>query len=122
MIGVVITIFFLLGAEFIFHHMSADPLVGYAGAGPFRILALFQLTMVLSIVYIGGLRGAGDTRMPMLITAVGTGLRIASAYYFGLVLGAGLLGAWMGMFTDMSWRAVAATVRFRNGKWVHTKV
>ena len=78
---------------------------------------------MISIVYIGGLRGAGDTRFPLLITLCGTFLvRLSLGYYFGIVLNGGLLGAWMGMFGDMFWRAGASFLRFLRGKWLTTKV
>jgi Na+-driven multidrug efflux pump len=102
--------------------MSLDPLVRAAGATPFRALALLQPLLVVSIVYIHGLRGAGDTRVPLLITLVGVLIRLPLGYYFGIVQGLGLLGAWMGMFGDMLWRAAAAFVRFGRGRWMTTVV
>ena len=78
--------------------------------------------MVVSIVYIHGLRGAGDTRVPLLITLIGVLIRLPLGYYFGIVQGLGLLGAWMGMFGDMLWRALAAASRFLRGRWLATEV
>ncbi len=114
---------FFFGAEFIYGQMSTDPAVRATGAGPFRILALFQPLLVTSIVYVGALRGAGDTRFPLLITLVGSMLiRVPVGFFFGIVLQWGLLGAWMGMFGDMTWRALAASVRYGRGGWVRTRV
>ena len=103
--------------------MSKDELVRAEGVGPFRILALMQPLLVISIVYVGGLRGAGDTRFPLLITICGAVLvRIPLGYYFGIVLGWGLLGAWIGMFGDMIWRALAVAARYADGRWLTVKV
>ncbi len=114
---------FFFGARFIFEQMSADPLVQAAGVRPFRVLALLQPFLVVSIVYIGALRGSGDTRFPLLITIVGTILiRVPVGYFFGIDQQWGLLGAWMGMFTDNLWRAGAAATRYASGAWIKTRI
>ncbi|MCH7840898.1 MAG: MATE family efflux transporter [Planctomycetes bacterium] len=123
LLSVFIACCFFFGASSIFEMMSKDELVRAEGVGPFRILALLQPLLVISIVYIGGLRGAGDTRFPLLITICGALMvRLPLGYYFGIVLNGGLLGAWMGMFGDMAWRAFASTLRFVRGKWLTTQV
>lgn len=114
---------FIVGSHFIFEQMSADPMVQAAGVRPFRILAMLQPFLVTSIVYVGALRGAGDTRFPLLITIVGAiFIRLPVGYYFGIIEQWGLLGAWMGMFADMLWRACAASVRYARGAWIRTRV
>ncbi len=122
-LSAVIAALFYVGAPFIFRQMTVDAAVQAAGVRPFQFLAMFQPLLVTAIVYIGALRGAGDTRFPLLITIVGTiFIRVPLGYYFGIVRGGGLLGAWMGMFGDMTWRAVAATARYAGGAWVRTRV
>lgn len=114
---------FFVGSRFIFEQMSADPMVQAAGVRPLRILAMLQPFLVASIVYVGALRGAGDTRFPLLITIVGAVfIRVPVGYYFGIVEQWGLLGAWMGMFADMLWRAGAASLRYARGAWTRTRV
>lgn len=114
---------FYFGSQFIFEAMSRDAAVHAAGVGPFRYLSLVQPLLVASIVYIASLRGAGDTRFPLLITIVGVLLiRLPLGYYFGIVCEGGLLGAWIGMFADIAWRAVASAIRYAKGAWVRTRV
>ncbi len=122
LLSVVVAMLFFFGADVIYQTMHDDPLVQREGVGPFRILAMLQPLLVISIVYIHSLRGAGDTRIPLLITIAGTVMRVSVGAYCGLVLGGGLLGAWAGMFCEMTWRALAAAVRFRRGRWIHTKI
>ena len=118
-----IAVFFFFGASLIYQQMSTDEAVRAAGTDPFRVLALLQPCMVVSIVYIGGLRGAGDTRYPLLITLVGAILiRVPLGYYFGVVCRGGLFGAWIGMFGDMIWRAVGATIRYHQAQWIKTRL
>ena len=77
----------------------------------------------MSIIYVHALRGAGDTRYPMVITLVGmVFVRLPLGYLFGIVLQGGLLGAWVGMMGDMTVRASFALIRYSRGRWVHTKV
>ena len=122
LLAIGIAAFFHFGAGWIYAQMSTDPLVSQVGVAPFKVLALLQPFMALSIVYIGGMRGAGDTRAPMLITIIGVVVRLPLGYVFGIVLGGGLLGAWIGMFGDMIWRAIAATTRYFGGRWLKTQV
>ncbi len=121
-LAIVVAAFFYFGAGFIYEQMSTDPLVRSMGTSPFRILAVLQPFMAVSIVFIWGMRGAGDTRYPMMITIVGVTIRVSAGYYFGIVRGGGLTGAWFGMFGDMTWRALASTVRYVGGRWQATKV
>lgn len=114
--------YFVLASQ-IYSLMSNDPLVQQVGTRPFRFLALLQPLLATSIIYIAGLRGAGDTRYPLLISLMGAFLvRVPLGYFFGIVLQGGLMGAWVGMFGDMIWRAAGATIRYQRGRWVHTKV
>lgn len=123
LLSTVMGIIFFFNAQFIYETMSNDPLVRSEGVPPFRILALLQPCMVISIVYIGGLRGAGDTRYPMLITILGVILfRLPLGYFFGIVCQGGLYGAWLGMFADIIWRAISATIRYSRGRWLTTKI
>jgi MATE family multidrug resistance protein len=93
------------------------------GVPALRGLAFFQLPLALMIVYTNALRGAGDTRYPLLYTLLGMVLvRLPLAYLCGVVWKGGLLGAWVGMFADMTVRAALTTVRFLRGKWEHIKI
>jgi Na+-driven multidrug efflux pump len=97
--------------------------VARIGVPALRGLALFQLPLALMIVYTVALRGAGDTRYPLLFTLFGMlVVRLPLAYICGVVLNGGLLGAWIGMFADMTTRAALCTWRFTRGRWAAIKV
>jgi len=114
---------FHLAAHHIYALMHTDPLVREAGTEPFRILALLQPLLGMSIIYIHSMRGAGDTRFPLVITLVGIILiRLPIGFVFGIVLSGGLMGAWLGMCADMIWRAASAWLRYCGGKWAATRV
>lgn len=123
LISVAVALFLFFGAGLVFRVMHSDPLVNEVGINPMKLVAFFQPCLVVSIVYIWALRGAGDTRYPMYITLIsGFLFRIPIGYYFGVTLGMGLMGAWFGMCTDMLLRAILAAVRYARGKWVGIKV
>jgi Na+-driven multidrug efflux pump len=123
LLAVLISLVFYFGAGEIYRLMHRDPAVWAVGVGPFRLVAFFQVPLVLSIVYISALHGAGDTVSPLVITAVGVLLvRLPVAYLCGIVLDGGLFGAWLGMCADMALRAVLAAMRFVRGRWLRTQV
>lgn len=114
---------FLFGADALYRLMHRDPAVGAIGAGPFRMVALSEIPLVMSIVYVAALRGAGDTRFPMFATAVGVfGVRLPVAYVCGIMLRWGLWGAWLGMCLDIVTRAALMSFRFARGRWIATRV
>ena len=123
LLALVIATVFLLRAEAIYTLMHESPRVRTIGIPAFRLLALFQVPLVISIIYVQSLRGAGDTRFPMLITLVSVyGVRLPVAYYGGLVLQGGLIGAWAGMFADVALRALLVALRYARGRWLQTEV
>jgi Na+-driven multidrug efflux pump len=49
-------------------------------------------------------------------------LRLVAAYVLGVTLGLGLLGAWLGVGIDFTFRAGLFWLRFRTGKWAGLRV
>ncbi|HHT9132802.1 MAG TPA: MATE family efflux transporter, partial [Candidatus Tripitaka californicus] len=87
------------------------------------ISAIEQPALAIYMVYAGGLRGAGDTMSPMLITIVGTlFFHLPMAYIFGIVMGWGLAGRWFGAALDWIGRAIAVYILFRRGRWRRLKM
>ncbi len=121
--GILTTLWFLLGAEWIYATVNSDPKVGAIGAPAFRIIALAQIPLIIGNVYASALRGAGDTRFPLIMTILGTWLlRLPLAWYLGVFLEWGLMGAWLGMCGDILLRAVLAWLRFQGGRWAEIDV
>ncbi|MDO6386769.1 MATE family efflux transporter [Uliginosibacterium sp. 31-12] len=77
-------------------------------------LIAFPTTFILP----NGLRGAGDARFAMITTIIGMLLfRILLGYVFGLLLGWGIVGVWLGMFTDWLLRSALYLWRLGSGRW-----
>lgn len=96
---------------------TPDPEVIALSAQVLRIVAIAQPALALVMVLSGSLRGAGDTRVVMVITAAGfCGVRIITAYLL-VRAGYGLVGAWIGMVVDLFFRGSLFLLRFRRGGW-----
>jgi putative MATE family efflux protein len=100
-----------------------------------RLVAFAMPALASTIVFTYALRGAGDTRVPVLFTWTGFFLvRIPLAYlltgeYVDLGplgdlpgLGLGLLGAWYAMFADLVVRGLFFLWRFGRGSWQRQRV
>jgi MATE family multidrug resistance protein len=116
-------IIFSTCASWIYAGMTNDPQVQAVGSAAFRFAGLIQPFLGAAIVYIGALRGAGDTRSTMLFSLIGSiGLRVPVAYLCAVVFGWGLIGAWIGMWTDNMVKFILGYARFASGAWQRTKV
>jgi putative MATE family efflux protein len=114
---------FYLLADLIYAVMSQDPTVRAVGAPVFRIGAFIHPFLCAGIIYTGALRGAGDTRWPMVFSLIGgILLRIPIAYLGGVVLAGGLFGAWCGMWTDNVVKFFLGAARVLHGGWKKVKV
>ncbi len=88
------------------------------GVPVLRLVAWAMPPLASCIIFTYALRGAGDTRVPVLITWLGFfGVRIPLAVWLTQQLDWGLLGAWWAMFADLLVRGLAIFWRFRSGKW-----
>jgi Na+-driven multidrug efflux pump len=76
------------------------------------------------MVFTSALRGAGDTRVPVLFTWVGfLAFRIPLAYLLtGPMFHLGLLGAWIAMTADLYVRGAFFLWRFAGGRWKLARV
>ncbi len=105
-----------------------------AGVPVLRLVAFAMPPLSSCIIFTYALRGAGDTRVPVLFTWIGfLGVRIPLAYLLTRwppVLNfleawssdPGLLGAWLAMFFDLLVRGVFFYYRFRSGRWQRIEV
>lgn len=123
MLTTLIAVNFYLFADLLFAVMSNDPQVRAVGAPAFRLLAFVQPILCAGIIYMGALRGAGDTRYTMLASIVG-GLcvRVPGAYIGGILLEGGLIGAWCGMWADNIVRCALGLIRYLHGGWQRIRV
>ena len=88
-----------------------------------RICGPIQIFFGTYLILSQALRGAGDTRGPMMITYASTFLvRLPAAYLLALPLGFGLTGMWFGLCGELVVRGLLYVKRFRAGRWETIKV
>jgi Na+-driven multidrug efflux pump len=83
------------------------------------VIGAFELTAFgVLFTFAGASRGAGDTRSPMFVSAIGTfAFRLPLVYLLGIHFGLGLKGIWYGTLIDWIGRAVLMWLIFRSGRW-----
>lgn len=109
---------FFLFARPIIGFFTSDPEVIALGVPPLRLIGIIQPFLAATMVFAGSLRGAGETRTPMLINGISIWiLRVPLALLFTRVFSWGLTGAWIAMAIDLTLRGTLLFARFRSGKW-----
>jgi Na+-driven multidrug efflux pump len=94
------------------------------GVPVLRLVAFGMPALASCMILAAALRGAGDTRVPVLFTWAGFFLvRIPLATLLTRPeWGLGLFGAWLGMFADMHIRGLFVMWRFASGRWKRVRV
>jgi putative MATE family efflux protein len=119
----VIGLIFYVFAESLVSWFCTDPETIELGAMCMRIAAIAQPIMALVDAFAGTLRGAGDTRSPMVAALVGpVCMRLVACWYFGFELEMGLIGIWLGSTLDWLVRLIWLALIFSRGKWLEIKL
>jgi len=104
----------VLAPRLIVRIFTPDPEVMRIGVKLLLVAAAFQLFDGLQSVATGALRGAGETRIPMLSSFVAywvVGLPLG--YYLGFNRGLGALGLWMGLALSLMFIGSALMLAWR---------
>jgi putative MATE family efflux protein len=116
-LGSVGLLFWFFPAELI-GLFTSDPTTIELGVPCLRVAALVQPLMAICEAMAGGLRGAGDTRTPMLAALVGPGLvRLGMCWFLAFEMNLGLLGIWYGTSLDWIVRVVFLVAVYKRGRW-----
>jgi putative MATE family efflux protein len=88
-----------------------------------RICGPSEVFMATYLVLSQAMRGAGDTRMPMLLSYCSIFcVRVPAVYIVGLVLDDQLVGIWFALCGEVVFRGVIFAVRFWKGGWLEARV
>ncbi len=118
MVVVAVAVLFLSLPDQLIGLFTEDAEVIRLGGPLLAVGALFQLFDAVAIVASGSLRGAGDTRWPFAVqTAFAWLVFLPLAYLGGVVLGGGLIGAWLGGACHVALLSAALAWRWRGGAW-----
>jgi putative MATE family efflux protein len=114
---------FILVPSFLLSVFTISGAVVIAGVGALAVVGIGQPAQAMIFALGGSLRGAGDTRYPLLVSFMSWfELRLPLAYVFAFVFGFGLTGIWLGVTIDYFVRAALLAIRVRSGAWARVRV
>ncbi len=97
---------------------TSDARIAGLASTVFAASVFFEPGRNFNTIVTPALKGSGDIRFPVLIALVFMwGLGVLGAYVFGIALGLGLLGVWIGMALDEWTRGLIVMFRWRSGAW-----
>ena len=122
-ISVVLAVVYSIGAKTIMGWFFYEPDVVALGINIMLTIIPIVLFQIKQVIYMGCLRGAGDTLYTAIISAVSvTIVRTIGSYVFCYIFGFGIVGIWIGILLDQVVRITFSGLRFKAGKWVNIKI
>lgn len=122
-ISVILAVLYLAGARWLMKLFFEEEQIVDIGVGIMRVMIFVVILQISQVIYMGCLRGAGDTLYTAMASAISvTVMRTLGSYVFGYMLGFGIIGIWIGVVADQLSRLLLASVRFRQGKWTEIKI
>lgn len=97
---------------------ASDPEVARQTCWLLWLNCAFLIVYPTTFILPNGLRGAGDAKFAMGTTVIGMVVfRIGLGHVFGVNMGLGIVGVWLGMFTDWLLRSALYWWRLHSGRW-----
>lgn len=122
-ISIALAVLYFFGGETIYRMFFREESIVAYGVNIIHCICIIVLFQVSQVIYMGCLRGAGDTAYTAMASTISvTLIRTAASYIFGFTLGLGMTGIWMGILADQVSRFLFASIRFQQGKWVSIKI
>lgn len=88
-----------------------------------RICGFVQIGFGSYLILSEAMRGAGDTRWPMILSNVSTWLiRLPAVFVLGVVFELGIVGVWYALCSELLIRGCLFTARFLHGGWLKVRV
>ena len=88
-----------------------------------RVIIFVVAFQISQVVYMGCMRGAGDTFYTAVASTISvTFIRTIGSYLGGYIFGLGIVGIWLGVLADQISRFIFASTRFKKGKWTQIKI
>ncbi len=122
-IAITLSVFYLFGGRWLYSLFFKEPEIVKIGVRITHVVIFIVMFQIAQVIYMGSLRGAGDTMYTAIASTISvTLIRTLGSYFFGYVLGWGITGIWMGILADQMARFAFGSVRFKAGKWVDIKI
>lgn len=122
-ISVGLALIYFLGARWLMSLFFEEEEIVSIGVSIMHVIIFVVILQIAQVIYMGCLRGAGDTLYTAVASTISVTLvRSFGSYFFGYVLGMGIIGIWFGVVADQLSRFLFATIRFKQGKWINIKI
>ena len=122
-ISLVLSAILLFFGKYIFGAFFQDEAVINYGVMIGRFITVIVICQISQIIYGGCLRAAGDVKYTLISSIVSVSIiRTLVTYVLVNVFHLGLVGIWLGVFSDQFSRLIFMSIRFRQGKWVEKKI
>lgn len=122
-IAVCLAVVYFLGARPLYGLFFEEEHIITLGVGIMRVIIFVVVFQISQVIYMGCLRGAGDTAYTAMASTVSvTVIRTVISFLCGYTLGLGIVGIWLGVLGDQVSRYIFASVRFKQGKWTEIKI
>nr|WP_089741409.1 MATE family efflux transporter [Gracilibacillus ureilyticus] len=109
---------------YVFHRsllgiFTDDPTIIEQGAFLLLVTVILEPGRAFNLVVISALRAAGDVKFPVFMGILSMwGVSVTFAWFFGIFLGLGLTGIWIGFIADEWLRGMLMLRRWRSKVWV----
>jgi len=122
-ISVCLAVIYFVGARPLMSLFFVEEHIVAIGVSIMRVIIFVVAFQISQVVYMGCLRGAGDTFYTAVASTISvTFIRTIGSYLGGYVLGFGIVGIWLGVLADQISRFLFASARFKKGKWTQIKI
>lgn len=122
-ISCVLAVVYFFGGEALYRLFFEEEEIVAIGVEIIRTIIVIVLFQVSQVIYMGCLRGAGDTTYTAVASTISvTLIRTAASAICGFTLGLGMVGIWMGVLADQFSRFLFASIRYKQGKWTRIKI
>lgn len=122
-ISVCLAVIYFVGARPFYGLYFREAHIVDIGVHIMYVIILTVIFQISQVVYMGCLRGAGDTLYTAIASTISvTLIRTVVSYLGGYTLGFGIVGIWFGVLGDQISRYIFASMRFRTGKWTEIKI
>ena len=122
-IAVMLAILYFCGARLLMSLFFEEEEIVSIGVSIMHVIIFVVILQIAQVIYMGCLRGAGDTLYTAIASTVSVTLvRTLGSYLFGYTFGLGIVGIWFGVLADQMSRFIFGSIRFRQGKWTEIKI
>ncbi len=122
-ISVILVVVYLCGSRGLLNVFFKEEHIIEIGLSILYIAIFATLFQVRQVIYMGCLRGAGDTfytAMASTISVTVIRIIVSCLCVYGFKLG--IVGIWLGMLADQICRFIFGSVRYKIGRWTHIKI